>query len=40
MSSDAWHAYSVRRAPWLVIIEDGLVAVDAPASSGPDPAGI
>jgi hypothetical protein len=39
MSSEAWHAYGVRRAPWLVIIEDGLVAVDAPASSGSDPAG-
>jgi hypothetical protein len=34
MSSDAWHAYGVRRAPWLVIVEDGLIAVDSPA---PDP---
>ena len=31
MSSEAWHAYGVRRAPWLVMVEDGRVVVDAPA---------
>jgi hypothetical protein len=33
MSSEAWHAYAVRRAPWLVVVEHGLIAVDAPAPS-------
>jgi hypothetical protein len=31
MSSEAWHAYGVRRAPWLVMVEDGKVVLDAPA---------
>jgi hypothetical protein len=31
MSSEAWHAYGVRRSPWLVLVEDGTVVVDAPA---------
>ncbi len=31
MSSEAWHAYGVRRAPWLVMVEDGTVVADAPA---------
>jgi hypothetical protein len=31
MSSEAWHAYDVRRAPWLVMVEDGRVVSDAPA---------
>jgi hypothetical protein len=39
MSSEAWHAYGVRRAPWLVIVEDGEVVVDAPAPAGWDHVG-
>ena len=39
MSSEAWHAYGVRRAPWLVIVEEGVITVDAPAPSGWDSIG-
>ena len=39
MSSEAWHAYGVRRAPWLVIVEHGFIAVDAPAPSRWDSMG-
>jgi hypothetical protein len=39
MSSDAWHAYGVRRAPWMVVVEEGVIAVDSPAPSPPGPIG-
>jgi hypothetical protein len=36
MSSEAWHAYGVRQAPWLVVVENGTVVFDAPAGAGLD----
>ena len=39
MSSEAWHAYGVRRAPWMVMVEDGRVVVDGPAPAGWDSLG-
>jgi hypothetical protein len=39
MSSEAWHAYGVRRAPWLVTVEHGLIAVDGPAPARWDSIG-
>jgi hypothetical protein len=31
MSSEAWHAYRVTKAPWYVRITDGVVTGDGPA---------
>jgi len=31
MSSDAWHAYGVTRAPWCVVVAGGVVVADGPA---------
>jgi len=31
MSSEAWSAYGVTRAPWLVIVDGGIVVGDGPA---------
>ncbi len=31
MSSEAWIAYGVTLAPWLVIVEDGMVVAEGPA---------
>jgi hypothetical protein len=31
MSSEAWHAYGVTRAPWLVVLDRGIVAAEGPA---------
>jgi hypothetical protein len=37
MSSDGWLAYGVSKAPWAVVIEDGMVVADGPADSGLPP---
>jgi len=39
MSSEAWHAYDVHRAPWLVVSDSGTVVSDAPAPSDWGPIG-
>jgi hypothetical protein len=31
MSSDAWHAYGVTRAPWLALLDGGTIAGEGPA---------
>jgi hypothetical protein len=31
MSSDAWHAYGVTRAPWLALLEGGTITAEGPA---------
>ncbi len=31
MSSDAWHAYGVARAPWLTVLDGGVIAGEGPA---------
>lgn len=31
MSSAAWHAYAVTRAPWCVVVRGGVVVSDSPA---------
>jgi hypothetical protein len=31
MSSEAWHAYGVTRAPWCVVVAGGEVVMDSPA---------
>lgn len=31
MSSEAWNAYSVTKAPWRVVLSDGVVIEDGPA---------
>lgn len=31
MSTDAWLAYGVSRAPWAIVVENGLVVSDGPA---------
>jgi hypothetical protein len=33
MSSEAWQAYDIHRAPWLVVSDNGTVVSDAPAPS-------
>ena len=35
MSTEAWLAYGVTQAPWLVVVRDGQVMVDGPAPSEP-----
>jgi len=32
MSTEAWLAYGVSRAPWAIVVENGLVVSDGPAS--------
>jgi hypothetical protein len=34
MSSEAWHAYEVTLAPWLVVVQGGVIVGDAPAPNG------
>jgi hypothetical protein len=31
MSSEAWHSYGVKRAPWLVVVEDGVIVASGRA---------
>jgi hypothetical protein len=31
MSSEAWHANAVTRAPWRIVVADGVVVADGPA---------